>query len=106
VWERTRSPFAVSQKRECFKYPPETIGDFVPEVAKFGAWRPTAESQKPATGGISGVTKGKISSRRTGWLTWEDSNFHITFSKNAFEMSTEFPLSWPKFDLETFTAPS
>jgi len=34
----------------------------------------------------------KLCRRRTGWLTWEDSNFHITTSKNAFEMSTEFPL--------------
>jgi hypothetical protein len=29
-------------------------------------------------------------------LTWQDSNFHITVSKNTFEMSTEFPLFWPK----------
>jgi hypothetical protein len=32
----------------------------------------------------------------TGWLTWEDSNFHIPVSKNAFEMSAEFPLFWLK----------
>jgi hypothetical protein len=30
------------------------------------------------------------------WVTWEDSNFHIPLSKNAFEMSAEFPLFWPK----------
>jgi hypothetical protein len=29
------SPAAVSQKREYFKYPPETIGYFPLEVAKF-----------------------------------------------------------------------
>src|SRR5713101_71746 len=40
--DRTRSPVAVSQKREYFKYSPETIGDFSVEVAKFGVWRPTA----------------------------------------------------------------
>src|SRR5258708_2188420 len=34
--DRTRSPAAISQKREYFKYPPETIGYFAPEVAKFG----------------------------------------------------------------------
>jgi hypothetical protein len=34
--DRTRSPAAVSQKREYFKYPPETIGDFSLEVAEFG----------------------------------------------------------------------
>jgi hypothetical protein len=35
--DRTRSLAAVSQKREFFKYPPETIGYFGPDVAKFGA---------------------------------------------------------------------
>ena len=30
------------------------------------------------------------------WLGREDSNFHITIPKNAFEMSTEFPLIWPE----------
>jgi hypothetical protein len=39
---------------------------------------------------------------RTAWLTWEDSNFHITFSRNAFEMSTEFPLFWPRIRLGDF----
>jgi hypothetical protein len=33
----------------------------------------------------------------TAWLTWEDSNFHISISKkNAFEVSAEFPLFRPK----------
>jgi|ERR1700730_2327074 hypothetical protein len=40
-----------SQKREYFKYPPETIGHFAPEVTKFGVWRPTTNSQKTAIGG-------------------------------------------------------
>src|SRR5260370_38885687 len=48
---RTRSPAAVSQKREYFEHSPETIGDFSLEVAKFGVWRPTANLQKPAIGG-------------------------------------------------------
>jgi hypothetical protein len=48
---RTRSPVAVSQKREYFKYSPETIGDLSLEVAKFGVWRPTTNLQKPAVGG-------------------------------------------------------
>src|ERR1700676_3860203 len=47
----TRSPVVVSQKREYFKYPAETIGDFALEVAKFGAWRSTANVQKPAIRG-------------------------------------------------------
>jgi hypothetical protein len=32
----------------------------------------------------------------------EDSNFHITIPKNAFEMSTEFLLIWPKIRLGDF----
>jgi hypothetical protein len=43
--DRTRSPVAVSRKREYFKYPPETIGDFAPIAANFGARRPTANLQ-------------------------------------------------------------
>jgi hypothetical protein len=34
--DRTRSPAAVSQKREFFKCLPETIGYFAPELPKFG----------------------------------------------------------------------
>ena len=34
--DRTQSPVAVSQKREYFKYPPETIGDFAPKLFKLG----------------------------------------------------------------------
>jgi len=49
--DRTRSPVAVSQKREYFKYPPETIGDFASAAANLGARRPIANSQKPAIGG-------------------------------------------------------
>jgi hypothetical protein len=49
--DRTRSPAAVSRKREYFKYPPETIGDFAPAAANFGARRRIANSQKPAIGG-------------------------------------------------------
>jgi hypothetical protein len=49
--DRTRSPAAVSRKREYFEYPPETIGDFAPAAANLGARRPIANSQKPAIGG-------------------------------------------------------
>jgi hypothetical protein len=38
------------------------------------------------------IQRRKFSETRTAWLTWEDSNFHITIPKNAFEMSTEFLL--------------
>src|SRR5882762_22778 len=49
--DRTRSLAAVSQKREFLKYPPETIGYFALRMAKIGAWRLVANSQKPAIGG-------------------------------------------------------
>ena len=49
--DRTRSPVAVSQKREYFKYWPETIGCSGPEVANTRARRPPTNSQKPAIGG-------------------------------------------------------
>ncbi|SRR5229473_2201102 len=42
---------AVSQKREYFKYQPETIGDFAQEGAKFGVQGPTTKLQKSAKGG-------------------------------------------------------
>jgi hypothetical protein len=42
---------AVSRKREYSRMWPETIGDFVSERAKSGAWRLAANSQKPAIGG-------------------------------------------------------
>ena len=49
--DRTWSPAAISQKREYFKCPPETIGYSARELPKFGVWRHTASSQKPAVGG-------------------------------------------------------
>jgi hypothetical protein len=52
--------------------------------------------------GLSAKIRGIFPETWTAWLTWEDSNLHITISKNAFEMSTEFPLFWPKFRLGDF----
>ena len=49
--DRTGSPIGVSQKREYFKYQPETIGIFASELRDFGVWRPADNSQKPAIGG-------------------------------------------------------
>jgi len=34
--DRTRSPIGVSEKREYFKYQPETIVDFAPKLLKLG----------------------------------------------------------------------
>jgi hypothetical protein len=59
-----------------------------------GVWRPKANAQKPAVGGLFCNSTAKFSNFRTVWLTWEDSNFHITIPKSAFEMSTEFPPIW------------
>src|ERR1700730_9092773 len=50
--DRTRSPAGVSRKREYFKYLPETINDFAPTAARFGARILIADSQKPAIGGL------------------------------------------------------
>src|SRR5437773_4252483 len=55
-------------------------------------------SKKPQLAGASGIYEATIS--------WEDSNFDTPISKNAFEMSAEFPLFWPKTHLETFAAAS
>jgi hypothetical protein len=49
--DRTPVSGPVSRKREYFKYLPETIGDFAPTAAGFGARRLLADSQKPAIGG-------------------------------------------------------
>jgi hypothetical protein len=70
--DRSRSPVAVSRKREYFKYPPETIGDLAPATAHFGPRRPIANSQKPPLARISEVTEGKVSGHRTGWhsVSW------------------------------------
>src|SRR6202011_889558 len=65
--DRTRSPVAVSRKREYFKYPPETIGDFAPGDPNFGARRPIANSQKPAIGGPLWHCRGQ-SLRAPDWL--------------------------------------
>src|SRR5260370_41006148 len=42
--DRTRSPAAISQKREFFKCPPETIGCLALRMPKIAAWRPVANS--------------------------------------------------------------
>jgi hypothetical protein len=48
------------------------------------------------------IKERKFSENKNGWLTWEDSNFHIPLSKNAFEMSTELAenLTWRLLQLQ------
>ena len=65
--DRTRSPAPVSRKREYFKYPPETIGDFAPGDPNSGARRPIGNSQKPAIGGPLWHCRGQ-SLRAPDWL--------------------------------------
>jgi hypothetical protein len=96
------SPAAVSQNWEYFGMWPETFGNFAPPLAKSGGWRPSTELEKPLLAGISPTNRDGFPEDRTAWLTWEDSNFDIPISKNAFEMSAEFPLFWPKIRLGDF----
>jgi hypothetical protein len=49
--DRTRSPAAVSRKREYFKYQLETIDDFALRLSKFGVQRRRINLQKAAVGG-------------------------------------------------------
>jgi hypothetical protein len=58
--------------------------------------------EKPGFSGPFSRLLGSLAKRGNGWLTWEDSNFDIPISKNAFEMSAEFPLFWPKTRLGDF----
>ena len=51
VPDRTRSPGAISQKREYSKCPPETIGFFALGMPNMAVQRLTANLQKPAIGG-------------------------------------------------------
>src|ERR1700692_2247416 len=48
--DRTRSPVAVSRKREYFKYLAETIGDFALRLSKLGAWRQCTNLQTTQIG--------------------------------------------------------
>src|SRR4051794_6609875 len=50
--DRTPSPSEVSGKRELFNEWPETFGIFGRQLRKSGVWRPPAEMQKPANGGL------------------------------------------------------
>jgi hypothetical protein len=58
---------SAAAKREYFKYPRETIGDFAPAGANFGARRSIANSQRPAIGGHFSAYRGK-SLHAPDWL--------------------------------------
>jgi hypothetical protein len=75
--DRTRSPAAISQKREFFKCPPETIGYLPRECLKSepGDWWPVSKS--PPLAGLSASIRDSFSKRATAWLEREDSNSRI-----------------------------
>jgi len=78
--DRTRSPAAVSQKREFFKCLPETIGYFAPRMANIGAQRLVANSQKPAIGGPFSERQGHFL-RAPDWLAGAR-GFELTHSRS------------------------
>src|SRR3984893_1194103 len=80
--DRTRSPVAVSQKREYFKYPPETIGDFAPAAANLGARRPIANSQKPTIGGAF-LRLQRVKSPGAGLVGWRRSADRTRLQANS-----------------------
>jgi len=77
------SPAAVSQKREFFKYPPETIGYFAPALPNLEPGDRLPIRKSPPLAGISGVPQDKLFIRRTGWLGREDSNLRMVESKSG-----------------------
>jgi hypothetical protein len=56
--DRTRSPVAVSQKREYSKYLPETIGIFGPEVQNSESGDRLLNRKSPPLAGISRIAVG------------------------------------------------
>jgi hypothetical protein len=76
--------------------------EFSPKKFENGETGDFQQLEKPAIGGPFCYQRRKFSETRNAWLTWEDSNFHIPISKNAFEMSAEFALFWPKTRLGDF----
>ena len=95
--DRTRSPAAVSRKREYFKYPPETIGDFAPGDPNSGTRRPISDSQKPAIGGPLWHCRGQsLRAPECGWLGREDSNLRMVESKSTALPLGDAPIDGPE----------
>jgi hypothetical protein len=66
--DRTGSPIGVSQKREYFKYQPETIGIFVSELRDLESGDRLTIRKSPQLAGVYAICDSTISSCRTGWL--------------------------------------
>jgi hypothetical protein len=81
---RTKSPAAVSGKREYSRIQPETFRSLAAQNGETGVWRPKANAQKPAVGGLFCNSKAKFSNFRTAWLGREDSNLRMVESKSGY----------------------
>ena len=82
--DRTKSPGAVSQKREYSRIGPETFGALAPQNTEMGNWRPAAMSQKPAVCGPFFRSLGNVGDWPTAWLGREGSNLRMAKSKSAW----------------------
>jgi hypothetical protein len=75
---------------------------FRPQLRRTGSAETISNARKAGISGPFSRSLETLAERMTGWLTWEDSNFHIPLSKNAFEMSTELAenLTWRLLQLQ------
>src|SRR5260370_39453723 len=91
--DRNRSPVAVSRKREYFKYPPETIGDFAPAAANFRNAETDSQSQKPDIPGA-----GLVGWRRSADRTRLRANSLLTGNFTGKNAISGFfgPIAWQK----------
>jgi hypothetical protein len=100
--DRTKSPAAVSAKREYSRIGPETIRDLASRNSEMGGWRPAARSRKAVVCGHFFRSLGHAGDWCTGWLTIQGSNSHILDPNTVFEMSGQFRLFPRSSGLETF----
>jgi len=72
--DQTQSPLNFSGKRELCRRWAETFGTTAQRIFKLGIQRLLASGKKPTNGGLSRKIEAKISTKRTGWLTKQESN--------------------------------
>src|SRR4029077_4386528 len=82
--DRTKSPAAVSGKREYSRIQPETFRSLATQNGETGVWRPKANAQKPAVGGLFCNSTAKFSNFRTAWLAtqWDSNQSPCNFPAN------------------------
>jgi hypothetical protein len=64
---------------------------FPPQDAQTGSSETKSNARKARIAAHSRVSRGDLPKRVNGWLTSQGSNFYVPSSKNAFDMSGEFP---------------